>query len=215
MNKSPLAPQRAKSSPEQRLRKLEVEAEIFAHVKVLERLQSGYEEGEFDESVYHRQLSASLRELFNLREKYERGGHTLGAFLAEQNLPEFLERVLRKVVDMGQDFSVGNHAELGILAKKSYKEFAAIASDLTASFITLLDCIKLHGVAQPSLLDEFFAEVIHHARALGLTPEFCTRIGSLRTTVTDHNIDLSETELNQLEHDVDLLFTEFQLNLKK
>ncbi|HMF32884.1 MAG TPA: hypothetical protein VKK79_15785 [Candidatus Lokiarchaeia archaeon] len=194
--------------------KLEIEAEMFAHAKVLERLQAGYEGGEFDESVYQRQLSASLRELFGLQKQYEEKGHSMTAFLAEQEFPSWLGKVLEKIAGMSQDFAGMEHANLATLSQQSYKEFAATASDLTASFITLLDCIKLRGVAQPPLLDEFFGEVIRHAQKLGLKPDLNSRLESLRATLMDHDGDLTGVELDQLEHDVDLLFTEFQMDLK-
>jgi hypothetical protein len=195
--------------------KLEIEADIFAQAKLLERLEAGYKGGEFDESVYQRQLSASLRELFALQQQYEEKSHSFAKFLAEQKLPELLGRVLEKVAGIGQDVADLEPADYSALSFQSFKQFAATASDLTASFITLLDCIKLRGIAQPQLLAEFLSDVIGHAQKLGVKEGLTTCLETLREEIIGHDGEFVEAELDQLEHDVDLFFTEFQMDLKK
>ena len=195
--------------------RLQVEAEIFAQVKTLERLQAGFEGGEFDDSVYQRQLSASLQELFKLQKNYEDGGHSFSKFIEEQTTLGDLRKILCKIGELHQSFTAQEGVTLASLQQVSYKEFAAAASDLTASFITLLDCIKLRGVAKPALLLEFLTETITHAKKMALNTQYISRLEELLAELTEKTEDLSDQDLELLEHQVDVLFTEFQLDLKK
>ncbi len=102
-----------------------------------------------------------------------------------------------------------------MLQLNSYKEFAAVASDLTASFITPLNCIKLRGVAKPALLQEFLAAIIQHAKKMELATSFFTRLDELQAELKDKTVDLPEEDLDLFEHQVDVLFTDFQLDLKR
>ncbi len=195
--------------------RLQVESEIFAQAKMLERLQGGFENGEFEESVYRRQLSASLRELFALQKKYEDAGHSFSEFLEGQTKLGDLRKILGKIAELHQSFSEQKDVTLATLQLKSYKEFAAVASDLTASFITLLDCIKLRGVAKPALLMEFLADILSHAKKMELAPSFIGRLEELQAELKAKTDDLPDEDLDLLEHQVDVLFTEFQFDLKK
>jgi HEPN domain-containing protein len=195
--------------------RLQLESEIFAQAKMLERLQEGLEGGEFDESVYRGQVSASLRELFALQKKYEEKGHSFPKFLeAQKNLSD-LRKVLAKVAELNQSYLSNAGNNLATLQQRTYKAFAAAASDLTASFITLLDCIKLRGVAKPDLLMELFADIVSHADKVGLSPDYMTRLTDLQAELKEKTDELSEEDLDLLDHQVDVLFTEFQLDLKK
>ncbi len=195
--------------------RLQVESEIFAQVKMLERLQAGFEAGEFEESVYTRQLSASFRELFALQKKYEEAGHSFASFLEGEKSLGDLRKILGKIAELNQSYTGQKDVTLATLQVKSYKEFAAVASDLTASFITLLDCIKLRGVAKPALLMEFLADIVSHARKMELNPGFIARLEELQVELKEKIGDLSDADLDLVEHQVDVLFTEFQLDLKK
>ncbi len=195
--------------------RLQVESEIFAQAKMLERLQGGFEVGEFEESVYRRQLGVSLRELFALQKKYEDAGHSFTKFLEDQSNLGDLRKILGKIAELNQSFSAQKDITLATLQLKSYKEFAAVASDLTASFITLLDCIKLRGVAKPALLTEFLAEIISHAKKMDLDRPLIARLEVLLSELKEKKDDLSDADLDLLEHQIDVLFTEFQLDLKK
>jgi hypothetical protein len=195
--------------------RLQIESEIFAHAKMLERLQAGYEDGEFEESLYRRQLGASLRELFVLQMQYEQGGHSFSKFLEAQKHLGDLRRIFSKIAELQQSFTEQEGVTLATLQLKSYKEFASVASDLTASFITLLDCIKLRGIAKPALLVEFLTDIIAHAKKMDLNTEFIPRLEELLAELKEKTDDLPEEDLDLLEHQVDLFFTEFQLDLKK
>ncbi len=195
--------------------RLQVESEIFAQAKMLERLQGGFEGGEFEESVYRRQLGVSLRELFALQKQYEDAGHSFTKFLEGQTNLGDLRKILGKIAELNQSFSDQKDVTLATLQLKSYKEFAAVASELTASFITLLDCIKLRGVAKPALLTEFLADIISHAKKMDFDRSLIARLEELLSELKEKTDDLPDEDLDLLEHQVDVLFTEFQLNMKK
>ncbi len=182
---------------------------------MLERLQEGFENGEFEDSVYRRQLGASLRELFALQKKYEDAGHSFSKFLEGQTNLGDLRKILGKIAELNQSFNAQKDITLATFQLKFYKEFAAVASDLTASFITLLDCIKLRGVAKPALLIEFLADIVSHAKKMDLDNSFIARVGELLSELTEKTGDLLDQDLDLLEHQVDVLFTEFQIDLKK
>ncbi|OLS13437.1 MAG: hypothetical protein RBG13Loki_2891 [Promethearchaeota archaeon CR_4] len=195
--------------------RLQVEAEIFAQAKTLERLQAGFEGGEFDDGVYRRQLSVSLQDLFQLQKKYEDKGHSFKKFIEAQTNLGDLRKILGKIENLHQSFTGQGGITLASLQQLTYKQFAATASDLTASFITLLDCIKLRGVAKPALLLEFLTDTISHATKMTLDPQYISRLEELQGELKQKTEDLSEQDLDLLEHQVDVFFTEFQLDLKK
>ncbi len=182
---------------------------------MLGRLQAGFEAGEFEESVYQRQISASFRELFALQKQYNMAGHSFATFLEGEKSLGDLRKILGKIAELNESYSGQTEATLATLQLKSYKEFAAVASDLTASFITLLDCIKLRGVAKPALLVEFLGNIITHAKKMELDPSFIARLEELQAELKAKNDALPDEDLDLLEHQVDVLFTEFQLDLKK
>ena len=130
-----------------------IESELFALVKTITNLNNKYQKGIVNENFFRKTLRNAMNNFLKLN------------FTLKENnlhLPDIVNRM-----DLSQEYNavldlINRVSTLNItdressLRSKSFLELPGITSEITSSFITLMDALTLEGLTKKELIFNLF-----------------------------------------------------------
>ena len=192
-----------------------IESELFALVKTITNLNNKYQKGIVNENFFRKTLKNAMNNFLKLN------------FTLKENnlhLPDIVNRM-----DLSQEYNavldlINRVSTLNItdressLRSKSFLELPGITSEITSSFITLMDALTLESLTKKELIFNLFDELNSNLGNFPGLDDLFDKVKSLHKYTTNH-IDRIESDDKLRENLIDELyqiFKEFQnkLNLK-
>jgi len=192
-----------------------IESELFALVKSITNLNNKYQKGIVNENFFRKTLRNAMNNFLKLN------------FTLKENnlhLPDIVNRM-----DLSQEYNavldlINRVSTLNItdressLRSKSFLELPGITSEITSSFITLMDALTLESLTKKELIFNLFDELNSNLGNFPGLDDLLDKVKSLHKYTTNH-IDRIESDDKLRENLIDELyqiFKEFQnkLNLK-
>ncbi|MFW9899836.1 MAG: hypothetical protein ACFFDY_00945 [Candidatus Thorarchaeota archaeon] len=192
-----------------------IESELFALIKSINNLNNKYQKGIVNENFFRKTLRNAMNNFLKLN------------FTLKENnlhLPDIVNRM-----DLSQEYNavldlINRVSTLNItdtessLRSKSFLELPGITSEITSSFITLMDALTLEGMTKKELIFNLFDELNSNLGNFPGLDDLLDKVKSLHKYTTNH-IDRIESDDKLRENLIDELyqiFKEFQnkLNLK-
>jgi hypothetical protein len=192
-----------------------IESELFALVKSITNLNSKYQRGIVNDNFFRKALKSAminfLKINFTMKEKHLH----LPNLLKRMNLSEEYNSVLELINRVSTlDFSNNQRTTKNY----TFLELPGITSEITSSFITLMDALTLEGMTKKELIFNLFDELTHNIGNFPGLDEISYKIKHLQKDVLNQ-IERLTTDTKLREELIDNLyqtFKEFQnkLNLK-
>ncbi len=192
-----------------------IESELFALVKSITNLNNKYQKGIVNGNFFRKALKTTMNSLFKLN-----------ITLKENNihLPDLLKRMkmdqeYNSAIDIINRVSSLNLADNRIYQKdQTFLELPAITSEITSSFITLMDALTLEGLKKNDIILNLFDELSFNLSKFPGLDDVLYKVESLQKKALNH-VDRLFSDADFKEKLIDNLyqiFKEFQnkLNLK-
>jgi hypothetical protein len=190
-----------------------IESELFALVKYITNLNNKYQKGIINDEFFRKALKNAMINLLNLN-----------FALNEINLqlPDLLKRM-----DISQEYNsaidiINRVASLNLSEHKKSKgdrtflELPSITSEITSSFITLMDALTLDGLTKKELILNLFEELNLNLSSFPGLDDFLFKVKLVQKKALNH-LDSLPSDSKLKEEIIDELyrvFKEFQNKLK-
>lgn len=137
--------------------KSELESEIFATVNTILNLNQKYQKGILKEIFFQRSIKSATNDLLELNLSLNKHNIVLSKLLNHMNFTDDYYKaidIINKISSL--NFSTSQFSES---LSSSILEIPGISSEITASFITLIDALKLDGFDNNELIFRFFKDL--------------------------------------------------------
>jgi len=137
--------------------KSELESEIFATINTILNLNQKYQRGILKELFFQRSIKSATNDLLGLNLSLNKHNIVLSKLLNQMNFTDDYYKaidIINKISSL--NFSTSQFSES---LSSSILEIPGITSEITASFITLIDALKLDGFDNNELIFGFFKDL--------------------------------------------------------
>ena len=145
----------------------EIESELYALVNTIKNLLVKYQENTINENFFRKALRNAVKGLLKINISLKEKGLLLSKVLKEMDFVKEYNNAVRtidKVLIINphkENFELldEDHSHFSKSIKSSILELPGITSEITTSFITLMDALKLEGLKNGDLIMKLFKEL--------------------------------------------------------
>jgi hypothetical protein len=147
----------------------EVESELFALVNSIINLHDKYKEGLINDNFFRKAIKNAMKGLMKINMYFNEKNLSISNVLDKMNFADQYKTaidIIKKITNpLTQDEKFQNNEIPPFDKKMSYTilELPGITSEITSSFITLMDALKLEGLKSSELILKLFKELIINA----------------------------------------------------
>jgi len=145
----------------------EIESELFALVNTIKNLWGKYQEGTINENFFRKALKNAMKGLLKINITLKEKGILLSKVLKNM---DFIYEYNKAVKTIDKVFTINpqkenfqylndNNSHFSKYIKSSILELPGITSEITSSFITLMDALKLEGLRSSELIIKLFKDL--------------------------------------------------------
>ncbi len=137
--------------------KSELESEIFATVNTILNLNQKYQKGILKEIFFQRSIKSATNDLLELNLSLNKHNIVLSKLLNHMNFTDDYYKAI-DIINKMSSLSFSN-SQFSETISSSILEIPGISSEITASFITLIDALKLDGFDDNELIFGLFKDL--------------------------------------------------------
>jgi hypothetical protein len=189
-----------------------IESELFALVKSITNLNNKYEKGIVNQNFFKKALKTTMINLLKLNFILKENNIKLLDLLNRMDLTE----EYNSVIDIINRVSSLNLSDNSLVSKnRTFLELPGITSEITTSFITLMDALTLDGLTKDDLIFNLFKELIYNLGKFPGIDDILSRVKSVQTIALNQDDQIfSNAKLKErLIEDLYQIFKEFQNKL--
>lgn len=202
----------------------EIESELYALVNTIKNLLVKYQENTINENFFRKALRNAVKGLLKINISLKEKGLLLSKVLKEMDFVKEYNNAVR-TIDKAliinphkENFELldEDHSHFSKSIKSSILELPGITSEITTSFITLMDALKLVGLGNSALIMKLFKELKRSLKNFPGIDDITLKIEKIKSHASENTNLLIENRVYR-EKLVDHLyevFNEFQNNLK-
>lgn len=189
---------------------LEIESELFSLVNSILKLNSHHEKGTINHNFFRKTIKNAMDNILKIN-----------FLLKEKNI--LLSDILKKM-KISDDY----HHAIDIINKASKLEFPTdselpssildlprITSDITSTFITLMDALKLEGFDDIEIIRQLFNDLIEFLKQFPGVEPLISRVKHINYNILNNSYNLIENNKfrGKIVDDLYEVFQEFQAKL--
>ncbi|MFX0023424.1 MAG: hypothetical protein ACFE9S_13950 [Candidatus Hermodarchaeota archaeon] len=190
-----------------------LESELFALVKSITNLNKKYQKGTVNQNFFKKALKTTMNNLLKLNFTLKENNIQLIDLL---NKMDFTHEY-NSAIDIINRVSSLNISDDSIATKsRTFLELPGITSEITTSFITLMDALTLEGLSKNDIIINLFEELTYNLSKFPGLDDILSRVESIRKNTLNHeNQILSNEKLKEkLIEDLYQIFKDFQNKLR-
>lgn len=204
----------------------EIESELYALVNTIKNLWVKYKENTINENFFRKALRNAVKGLLKINISLKEKGLLLSKVLKDMDFVKEYNNAVRTIdkvliINPHQEnfeFLDGDHSHFSKIIKSSILELPGITSEITTSFITLMDALKLEGLRNSDLIMKLLKELKLSLNNFPGIDDITLKIEKIKSHASENTNLLIENRVYR-EKLVDHLyevFNEFQnrINLK-
>ncbi len=138
-----------------------IESELFSIVKSISNLNSKFQKGKINENFFRKALKNTMNNLFKLKISINENNLLLADLLEKMSL----SKEYNEIIDLINRITSLNFSnEKTTIQKKqnpSFLELPSLTSEITSSFITIMDALTLKDIQKEDFLISLFDELIN------------------------------------------------------
>ena len=204
----------------------EMESELYALVNTIKNLWVKYQENTINENFFRKALRNAVKGLLKINISLKEKGLLLSKVLKDMDFVKEYNNAVRTIDKVliinphkeNYEFLDGDNSYFSNGIKSSILELPGITSEITASFITLMDALKLEGLRNSDLIMKLLKELKLSLKNFPGIDDITLKIEKIKKHASENTNLLIENRVYR-EKLVDHLyevFNEFQnkINLK-
>jgi len=138
---------------------VELESELFALVNSITKLDNKYQKGTINDNFFKKALKNAMENLLKINFFLKENNINLSDLLKKMNFTE----EYHEAIDIINHYASFNFSSEDFKNKKrTFLELPGITSEITSSFITLMDALNLEGFKGIDLIFKLFEELIRN-----------------------------------------------------
>ncbi len=194
----------------------EIESELYALCNSITNLYKKYQEGTINDNFFFKALRNARNGLLKINIYFKEKNISLSKVLNDMNFTREYNNAIRTIDNIF--IPNDNHHNFSKTIKTSLLELPGITSEITSSFITLMDALKLNGIRSSELITKLFNELKQNLNDFPGLEDIKLKIKKLRNYVLNNISNLIENKIysEKVEDHLYRIFVEFQfkINLK-
>ena len=190
------------------LSKSEIESELFSILKTIPNLSEKYYEGTISEIFFQKSIRNAINGLLNIKIILKQENIFFSDFIKETNLVEEYNIAINVINQLSSlDLSEGSFEG----AKSSILELPSITSEITSSFITLMDALKLDSLHDNYLIIKLFTELNKNLKKFPGLEEIKHKVNEIgMITLRDIDDLVKSNKLDNIADELYIVYKEFQ-----
>ncbi len=202
----------------------EIESELYALVNTIKNLLGKYKENTINENFFRKALRNAVKGLLKINISLKEKGLLLSKVLKDMDFVKEYNNAVRTIdkvliINPHQEnfeFLDEDHSHFSKSIKSSILELPGITSEITTSFITLMDALKLEGLRNNDLIMKLFKELKLSLKNFPGIDDITLKIEKIKSHASENTNMLIENRVYReklVDHLYDA-FNEFQNHLK-
>ncbi|UCC20761.1 MAG: hypothetical protein JSV62_05620 [Promethearchaeota archaeon] len=192
-----------------------IESEIFALVKSITNLNTKYQKGIVNENFFRKTIKTAMNNLLKINLSLKERNLQMSDLIKKMDIAQEYNSVLNMINRLSSLHFPDNET---ITHKRTFLELPAITSEITTSFITLMDALTLDGLGKKDIIFNLFDELNHNLSKFPGLNEVLFKVKELqKNSINQLDLIMSDAKLkDKLIDKLYEIFREFQnkLNLK-
>nr|AKC94981.1 putative Vps28-like protein [uncultured organism] len=188
---------------------IKIESELFALVKSILNLNSKFQKGKINETFFRKALKNTMNNLFKLKISINENNLLLADLLEKMSL----SKEYNEIIDLINRITSLNFSNEKTTIKKkqspSFLELPGLTSEITSSFITLMDALTLNDIQKEDFLTKLFDELITGLNSFPGLENLLFKVESTQRKVL-HDIDKIRNESGFRKQVIDDLYSNFK-----
>ncbi|MFW9865595.1 MAG: hypothetical protein ACFFEN_05790 [Candidatus Thorarchaeota archaeon] len=204
-------------------KKADVESELYALINTILNVYEKFEEGVVQENFLRRTLNNTIEELLKFNFYLDKKKINLTSLLEKMNFSEQYYKAIELINKLSSlDFpssDVGEElTDQSLFTKKMSQtvlNLPSITLEITTSFITLMDALKLKGFEDSEIIDKLFTDLKNDLKKFPGIDDLLFRVKAINKRAFNSEIDRSNRTSEIIADELYKIFREFQdkLNL--
>jgi hypothetical protein len=190
-----------------------IESELFALVKSITNLNVKYQKGIVNQNFFKKALKTTMNNLLKLNFTLKENNIQLVSLLNKMGFTE----EYNSAIDIINRVSSLNISEDSMSSKNhTFMELPGITSEITTSFITLMDALTLEGLAKNDIIINLFEELTDNLSKFPGLDDILIRVESVQKKALNRNNQLFSDKIlkEKLIEDLYQIFKDFQNKLR-
>lgn len=188
------------------------EAELFALVKSIINLNNKYQKGKINDNFFKKALKNAMNNLFKLNLILKEKNLLLADLLEKMHIAKEYHNTI-DIINRVSSLNLSSNK----LSKqnRTFLELPGLTSEITSSFITLMDALTLNNLKKHDFIINLFEDLTNNLSNFPGVRDILLKIEAIQRNVLN-NIDktLNDPELREkLIDEIYLIFKEFQTKL--
>ncbi|KKM66203.1 hypothetical protein LCGC14_1483580 [marine sediment metagenome] len=188
------------------------EAELFALVKSIINLNNKYQKGKINDNFFKKALKNAMNNLFKLNLILKEKNLLLADLLEKMHIAKEYHNTI-DIINRVSSLNLSSNK----LSKqnRTFLELPGLTSEITSSFITLMDALTLNDLKKHDFIINLFEDLTINLSNFPGVRDILLKIEAIQQNVLN-NIDktLNDAELREkLIDEIYLIFKEFQTKL--
>ncbi len=204
----------------------EIESELYALCNSITNLYKKYQEGTINDNFFLKALRNARNGLLKINIYFKEKNISLPKVLNDMNFTKEYNNAIRTIDNIfimnphEEKYGIpnNNHPNFSKTIKSSLLELPGITSEITSSFITLMDALKLNGISSSELITTLFDELKQNLNNFPGLEDIKLKIKKLRNYVLNNINNLIENKIfrEKVEDHLYRVFNVFKskINLK-
>lgn len=206
---------------------LEIESELFALVKTIINIHKKYTKGEIQENFYLKSIKSTIQELIQFNFELQDKGLNLNIFLEKMGFSEDYHMAIDIINNVANLKFNPNQVDINYKKidtidenlkpklQQAVLELPGISTEITSSFITLMDALKLRDIATGKLLKKLFLDLLISLEKFPGLDSIKEKIDSFYIKIKNisNDIILTPQEQDDLAEKLYFIFKEFKNKL--
>lgn len=189
----------------------EIESELYSILITIPNLNDKYREGAINEVFFQKSLKNAMNSLLSIKIFLKQENIYFSDYIKQVNLIEEYNSAINIINKLSSlDFTDDSSER----TKNSLLELPGITSEITSSFITLMDALKLDSLNDSDLIIKLFTELKKNLRKFPGLEDIKYKINEISEVVSRDVDDLVKSKkLEILVDEIYSVYQEFQNNI--
>ena len=209
---------------EENTKVFEIESELYALVNTIKNLWVKYQENTINENFFRKALKNAVKGLLKINISLKEKGLLLSKVLKDMDFVKEYNSAVRTIDKVlvinphkeNYEFLDEHDSHFSNSIKSSILELPGITSEITTSFITLMDALKLEGLRNSDLIMKLFKELKLSLKNFPGIDDITLKIKKIKSHASENTNLLIENRgyREKLVDHIYEVFNEFQNKLK-
>ncbi|MFX1418306.1 MAG: hypothetical protein ACFE9N_05230 [Promethearchaeota archaeon] len=136
-----------------------IESELFALIKSINNLNNKYQKGIVNENFFRKALKTAMNSLLKINLSLKENNLQMSDLIKKMNLAQDYNSVIN-IINRVSSLNLSDNEIIN--QSRTFLELPHITSEITTSFITLMDALTLDGLEKKDIIFNLFNELTHN-----------------------------------------------------